>query len=341
MWMERFLRTRLTIAVVLFASLAASAVFARDYHGSVIYRDGRRLDNVTFSFDKLYKVLTVSDHEKMTRIGLEDLAQLLDDDGKDITRDVTGRPAVLPVERAESLSSPDNVDVTPSMADTSKSADSAEVEVRQETKTVWHSMSDPVVRAEVRKQWSAGLRFSPNFSIPIGTWYDGFGVGIGFEGDLQVALTRQLALRMLVSKSGVGINEDLYLDGYVFRQEDMKASVWRFYGALEWYKMTPKRLGDLNRWYGYIGLGVAVHSISLRGLSGDDQSKFAMTIGGGYVHMLSRSFGLDFSASGDILFIGTYESDKYSSQYGDVQTANLLDFRVGIVMMFPTEDSNN
>jgi len=277
--------------------------------GSIILKTGESYDNVMFSVDNIYKIITIELDEWEKKVSFKDIAKITDQTGIDITSEILGDLYKPP---------------------------------QQET---WLSENSNLVRLSRTKLWNGIVRLSGNYSFPIGDYYDGIVSSFGFEGDLRLALNHQLDLRFIVSRAGMKVDDDFYiysLDPNIsILSQKWSFHVMRYLAAIELYKYLDKSKKDLSLFYMYTGLGAAVHTtrgeLTLRNnttnqtASADEttsESKFAMTFGIGVVKTLSKNIGLDLSVA-----IGSndYQSDLYDS---GVVYAYIFDLKLGVVYFF-------
>lgn len=206
----------------------------------------------------------------------------------------------------------------------------------------WLSEQEEAYRKAQAPTWRVAVRAAGNFSIPLGDYYEGVTSGVGFEGDLLIAVNREAGVRLSVSKSGMqweeGAIEFISDDPDVTilsQSHGLSAVRYTISGMGYWPLGKEQERADPSMLYAYAGLGSIQHEITsdLRvhnestdetvTLSMEDtQGYFIMTFGGGLVKSISTKFGVDLSANLDQIWL---DSESY---------AWIVDIRVGLVMFF-------
>jgi len=184
--------------------------------------------------------------------------------------------------------------------------------------------------------------------MPLGDYYEGITNGIGFGGDLSFAVSRSLAVRLSVSKSGMKDDIGALVPNSTILEDNLSLSAWRYFLSLQYYGGLKKDEKRKTMYYLYSGLGAINHSFSgnliVRDLSDNQiylitpatgsESKFTMTSGLGLLAFVSNSFGFEFGATADVVFVGRSNDNYYYQPYGNVSTALVFDLKAGIVTMF-------
>ena len=295
---------------ILLAAVLAANVSAK-LAGSIVLKTGEAYDSVTFSVNNVYKTITIELDDRDREVSFKDISRITDQSGNDITRDILGSR------------------YSPAVRET------------------WVSENSEVYRHATAKLWNCAVRFSGNYSIPIGDYYEGIESNIGFEADLRIALSYQADVRFMVSRAGMKLDDDFRIysldpDISIIDQK-WGFHVMRYIIALEMYKPLDKYKKDLNYFYLYSGLGAAVHTMSgditllnnntMEIASASDsytEKKFAMTVGLGLIAALAPNFGFDFSASYDFIVAGNASNESGNG----VVYAYILDLKIGAVYFF-------
>jgi hypothetical protein len=299
------------LVLPIFFSLSSFSAVASKFQ----LRDGTVYENVTFKVNNVFKVVTISKDDWKKDVSYTDIELILDEQGTDITADQIGIYGNKLIEK-----------------DTS----------RGET---WESKSDPVVKSRQKPLWSGTISVGSNFSSPLGDYYDGISSGVGFGGALAFAVSRNLAIRLSVSKSGMKENADEIYPNSVLLEDNLKLNAWRYFVSLEYYGGLKRDVRRKTMYYLYSGLGAISHnfsgSITVRDLadnqiylvtpSSDGETKFTSTTGLGLVVFLSNSMGLELGMTGDLVFVGSNNNNYSYSPYGN---AFVFDLKAGIVTMF-------
>ena len=129
--------------------------------------DGTTYENVKFRADKSYKVISFKIDGKKKNISFTDISRILDNNGEDVTARYLGK-----------------------YMKTSQAAQSEAVETVKKRED-WLGETDPVREKYNKPLWSVAFPVSVNFSIPAGSYYQGFKAGVGFTGEILIAINRK------------------------------------------------------------------------------------------------------------------------------------------------------
>jgi hypothetical protein len=298
---------RISLVVMMFLILAQTSWATNA--SRVQLRDGEFYENVTFEVDSRFKVIVIHVGDWTRNVSFPDVELILDEAGNDVTADYIG-------------------DVYSTQG----------TEDRQTWARETGSRDDSGQKYPFAVMLSAG----GNFSVPIGDYYAGIESGIGFGGSIRIVATKELAVRLGLSKSGMK-QEDLRGASYapmIIVEDNTDFDAWRYYAAVEYYKWPHWREGGRTMLYFFSGLGMISHSFSGTFVACDpadecylfgsdySETKFMMTNGGGVVAMLGESIGVEIGAAFDLVFVSS------GSSYGSSQYAMTLDLRVGLVTAF-------
>ena len=283
--------------------------------------DGTTYENVKFRADKSYKVISFKIDGKKKNISFTDISRILDNNGEDVTARYLGK-----------------------YLRTSQTAQSEAVETVQKRED-WLGETDPVREKYNKPLWSVAFPVSVNFSIPAGSYYQGFKAGVGFTGEILIAINRNLSLRGTVSKSGMQDDLNEIAPGFRIIDDNLKFNVWKYFISLQYSNGPNWSANKKMGLYGFGGIGAVSHKLTGAAIiqdpftdsmfiiigSGEGESKLAFTSGFGFVGLLSPSFGIEFGATLDMIMIGTRQNTVAFDPYGNVETALHMDFHVGLI----------
>jgi hypothetical protein len=235
--------------------------------------------------------------------------------------------------------------LTPTPSDT---GDTSQPQPRL-TSGPWRSKSDRVYREAAQKFWNVGIRAAGNFSIPTGDWYEGVRAGVGFEGDILIAITHYIALRATVSRSGLHVNDYFYFvpvpEGFSLLSQKSELAVTRYFISAEYYYRINREQNGPWVVGAWTGLGAAQHSMHWEGLMEDaygdvyqgvsdkSETKFATTMGADAFLLVSKNVALNAGAGIDIVSVGQTGRD-YGWYYNNTVYAYIFDLKFGVVVLF-------
>jgi hypothetical protein len=294
----------------------------------VVLRDSTVYENVTFRVDNEYKVLELRRDDWKRTVSFTEVAAIVDESGVDVTEDY--------LEESFSPLSQPGADAVPAPSGTGEMA----------VTPLTSGQSPPVKR---RFPWEVGFVVRPNYSVPIGDFYDGITSGVGFDADVIIPVSKQLALRGTVSRSGIREELDKYLDpGYDLIADDLSMNTWRYLFSVQYYDWPRWRRGGKTMYYVYSGLGAINHRFTGHMLVHDQAgdldvvlyptagslTRFMTTLGCGVTYKISPVLGIDLGGSLDVVYLGSdaESGSLFYSYYGDVQTALIFDFKAGICL---------
>ena len=306
----------LVVAVFSAASQALAATASL-----IELNDGTIYENVEFRVDKSYKVISFKIDGKKKNISFTDISRILDDNGENVTARYLGK-----------------------YMKTSQAMQSESYKTVQK-KEDWLGETDPIREKYNKPLWGVAFPISANFSIPVGRYYEGFKAGLGFSGEILISINRNLSLRGTVSKSGMQDDLNEIAPGFRIIDDNLKFNVWKYFISLQYSNGPNWSANKKMGLYGFGGIGAVSHKLTGAAIiqdpvtdsmfiiigSGDVDSKFAITTGIGFVGLLSPSFGIDFGTTIDVIIVGTRQSNAAYDPYGNVQTARVIDFRVGLI----------
>jgi hypothetical protein len=283
---------------------------ARTSTGTIVLTSGDTLKNIEFTVNPIFKVITFEENNKKESIGFYDIASILNDKGQDVTEEVLGQH--LP----------------------------------EEWRFITRPPADTTTRP--RHRWNLGISLAANYGIPFGDYYDFHQAGSGFEAAIKLPVSRRFALRSSFVSSGIDFDDDVALVPVDSRDESivigLKQSVQHYRIGIEDF-VRPKWAADkAHVLYFFAELGAIRHKTTGLRLSADTASgevassgfaatdtRFAATLGTGYVIGLSPTFGMDFGVNLDLVWVKVYRVDDPSKTTHAVK-GNSLDLTFGLIM---------
>jgi opacity protein-like surface antigen len=311
--MGTHIRTLGIVVLVLVAFSLAEPAFA-DKASRIELADGTAYENVTFSVDKLYQVVTIEVGDWKQKVDFADISRIVDEDGEDVTARVLGEKD-KPVEKKR--------------------------------EGEWLSKEDAEYKAHQKRPFDFAVRGGGHYSFPLGDYYEGFKSGIGYGFDAVVTVTKNVAIRGSVSRAGLKDDLKEMFPGLNVVEDDINLSVWRYAVCGQYYQWPDWKTGGKMLYYGFAGLGAITHKMSgtailqespsgdiweIRG-TGDTENKFMLTYGGGLITMISDKVGLEFGITLDVVFVGNSD-DLDVVYYGKADYANIFDLKVGVIGLF-------
>jgi hypothetical protein len=311
--MARHVRT-LCIAILILAAFCLARPAFADKASRIELADGTAYENVEYSVDKLYQVVTIGVADWKQKVDFADVVRILDEEGEDVTAKVLG-DKYEPVEKKR--------------------------------EDEWLSKEDPRYKAQQKRPFDFAIRGGANYSFPMGDYYEDIKSGIGYGFDAVVTLTRNVAIRGSVSRAGLKDDLEGMFPALSVLEDDMSLSVWRYAVSGQYYQWPDWKTGGKMQYYGFAGLGAITHKMSgsallqeppagdiweIRG-TGDTETKFMLTYGGGLITMISDKVGLEFGITLDVVFVDNSD-DLDVVYYGKADYANIFDFKIGVIGFF-------
>ena len=323
---------RLLVLLVLLLFTADLSFCMAEEIGSIILKTGFSYRNVNYDIDYMDKNIKVNLDDKAVYLRFDEIDSLLTAGGEDITdklydKDITELQEETWISDKQSNSGENEIPV----------ADGGE-------KEEWVSEYSPSFKLSREKAWQSILRFSGNYSIPIGDYYEGINSGVGFEGDIRFAIDHVMAIRLMLSRTGLNNGLDLRLysedPNVILLKQDLIFTATKYIVAFEYYNHVNKVTKDNNLFSLYCGIGAVRHKTTLKLTLSDvtdnsiwkvkessSQSKFIMSSGGGLIKQITKSIGLDLSFSLDLVFAGTGTNSR--GDEGPVY-AYILELKAGL-----------
>jgi hypothetical protein len=276
--------------------------------------DGKVYENITFTVDNEYKIITIKVGDWKQEVSFPDIARIYDQEGKDVTAEYLGEYYRPPQEGQK--------------------------------KGV---AEEPRPRRYRKRPFNFGFSAGTNYSFPGGDYYNGITSGLGFGADIIIPVTKNVALRGTISKSGMKVDLKAWAPGFIILEDDLKINAWRYLVCAEYYHWPRWKTGGKVLYYFYTGFGAISHSFSGTAtveapISHDimviysipnTQTKFVTTYGGGVIPMISKTVGVDIGAELDVVFVGqTGQTYSYGYYYTASQYATVFDLKIGLVALF-------
>lgn len=314
-------------------------------------KSGEVIQDAAYDVDYRFKVLRVALDDGGTRsVSFTEIAAIVSR-GVDVTESVLG-PGYggEPLPEAESTPAPGGApepdDATATPDSSAAEAGSQEDQTPVPTATVtepaapepWLTAKEQAHLEARSRLWTVALGGGGSFDIPFGDYYEGVLSGVGFGGDLMIAVTHDIGVRLSVSKLGIQWDEDVMqivsLDPDVtILDQEFGLSAMRFtLSGVALRPLDPLRK-DRSTLYAYAGLGFIQHELTAdltvreessgvtsRMTSDDTMTEFLTTLGGGFIKSVGTTVGIDLSLNVDQLWL---ENSTY---------AWVIDLRVGMVV---------
>ncbi|HBZ01028.1 MAG TPA: hypothetical protein DEO84_06880 [candidate division Zixibacteria bacterium] len=273
-------------------------------------KTGEEYKNTTFEVNDFYKTVLLKVDGQKINVSFSDIESITDQNGQDVSAKVLGGNY-------------------------------------HPQKEQWLSKESTEIQKARAKAWKAIITFGGNYSMPAGDYYDGIDAGIGFGGDLRIAINNQFAIQLIISRSGMKLGNDIHLISYdpnvTILNEDLAIHTTRFEVAFNVFQPFSRINDPRSMFYGMVGLGAARHTTITKATAHNDvtgqtiniddshtNSKFAMLFGIGATKMVSKTVGFDFGASMDMIGVGTG-----SQEYGkNVAYSYIFDLKTSAIVVF-------
>ncbi len=347
--MRRFLRAGCfpTVATILLLAVSSAAAHKSS---RIETRRGEVYLGCDFKVNNMYKVLELSCSDGNRNIGFPDVAHIYDEDGYDVTEDYLGK-----YYRPDSTAAAPPPAPVDSGGPVKQSADTGTVAptegATQPGQSTWLEETDRKKREKRRTRPLEGsIVLYPSYSAPLGSYYDGLTAGVGFGGEVTIAVSREYALRFSVERQGVRVDSAEFVQlsramGVALISHDVTVTMMRYVVSFEYHGWPHQERGGGFWWFASSGIGAINHTFSGDALAIDPQTlepayyrtdysetKFIGTAAMGIVPMLSKNLGLECSFNWDLVFVGTV--DDNSTYANEVQMASVIDLRVGLTYIF-------
>ncbi len=322
---------RTGLFIICVALLLAGSVLAGS--GTVTLKDGKEYKGVTFSVDTTDDVLIIEQGGWTQKIQPERIERVMDSDGLDVTASVLAALRYTPTTESPKPAPPE---VKPEVPGSSKPP-------------VIYERPQRVRRHRLGKPFDFAIGGRANYSVPFGDYYEGFTAGVGFEADMRIPVSDELAIHFLVSKSGIRVSDNwlagLVLYPYVLDGSDLSASVVRYYIGLMQTSRAGNRRDFPDFWYFYFGIGAVAHSVEgsfyIRNTTASERlmvsvapfsdTRFAQVFGGGYIIRTSKTVGIDLS--GSLEGVWTRVFNRYTGAESVAMKGFSFDIKAGVVFL--------
>lgn len=313
------------VALVVICLQPAQATTGKAQIATITMKDGTVYEKVSFSIDNYYKILKIEYPDGKKNLSFGDVASIVDADGNDITQELL---KIGPSEKPEK---------EPTVG--------TELQ-REKGDEGWLSDNHEVHVKAREKFWKAGFSIGSNYSFPLGDYYEGATGGLGFQIELIIPVSSYIAIRGTVSKANWGTESglvDYYYDsysGYSVSANNYDFSAMRFFVSGQYYHCKNSPISGTAIPYAYTGLGAIKQTISADMTIYDEsdvpqyeersevsETKFAVTLGGGVVLMVSPTVGIDLGGSFDEVFLGS------DSEGSGVNYAFVFDLKAGLKIL--------
>lgn len=311
------------VLILLVAVVLPTRAWSSTRHGDIHLQSGEILSGVDFQVHHKVRVVTVKSEQGDRNFSYTEIAAIFED-GKDVTAELLGMSSTEEPQETH--------------------------EAPQETSSRWISKNSPEYRKAHSAIFKGLLAVSGLYSVSGGDYFEGIKGDIGFDATGVIPLNHFIALRFSGAKLGQQWDDKYYLvsmdPSVEITSQSIEFGSWRFSGAVQFYKHFDEQRRSASMFYGFTGLGVwtgkltADLSLSTNGgpsvpeSSSDNQTKFMWNFGGGVLGMLNDTIGVNACVEGDLLVVGTEDSNNVFEPYGSVQYATNFDFELGIVVLF-------
>ncbi|MBI5267583.1 MAG: hypothetical protein HY851_10165, partial [candidate division Zixibacteria bacterium] len=232
------------LAIVFVMLLLAGSVFGGS--GTVTLKNGKEYKGVAYSVDTTDDVLIIEQGGWIQKILPERIERVIDSDGRDVTTEILAALRYQPSIESPTPATPE-VKPAPQVTASTPLSDNSRQRYR---------------RHRIGKPFDVAFGVRGNYTVPFGDYYEGFTSGLGFEGDLRIQVSDEMALMFLVSRSGMKVGEmpPLYpIWPYVLDRIDLSMSAMRYYVGLMQTGRTGSRRDTPDLWYVYFAIGAVAH----------------------------------------------------------------------------------
>lgn len=305
------------VSAIVFGGTVSSS--ATKEVGTIVLKSGETFENVDYKVNKRYYVITIIDGDFEKKVLFSDILSIHTEDGVDISASILGVRETPIGETA--------IGVAPKTGETWQSEDS-EIHVKAR-----------------EKKWNIALSFKVGYNAPAGDFYEGITGGVGFGGDVRIAITNQLALIGTVSSAGLGFDNNQLLfsidPSVTILSQDLSISAIRILAGFEYYQPFDKRKARGGMWYFHSMFGAIKHELSadlsvrdnisgqvISLSSSDSFTRFTSSFGGGVVPMLSSKIGLDLSGDIDLVWVNVSNGNSTTAAV----KGYVFDFHAGLML---------
>lgn len=317
------------LAIVFVMLLLAGSVFGGS--GTVTLKDGKEYRGVSYTIDTTNDVLVIEQGGWTQKILPEKIERVIDSEGRDVTAEILAALRFQPSSEAPKPVPPE-VKPAPQVTASTPLSDNS-----------WRRNR----RHRVGKPFDVAFGVRGNYTVPFGDYYEGITSGLGFEGDLRIHVSEELALMFLVSRSGMKLGETLPLYPiwpFVLDRADFSMSAMRYYIGLMQSGRAGNRRDNPDLFYVYFAIGAVAHRAKGT-MYGHDaytlqpyiliaepttDTRFGNLFGAGYIIRASKTVGIDLSSSLEGVWTKAYYSDGTETV---AMKGYSFDFKAGVTWL--------
>jgi len=344
---------KVPLLLAFFILLPLTSIFAV-HECTIITKSGVSYEHAKCYFDNTYEIVTILQDDGNQYIAHRDIAVIYDTDGKDITESIIKQSGIIPQDKDST--NPNALQMVTSgltiVEPEASGKDSDSINMMKDSVTA----IKPVKTKKLN--WRIGFGTGGNFSMPVGSYYNDFRSGIGFDFDFMLRVSNKVAVIMSVSKSGIKTNiesTDLY-SNYNLIQDNSKLSAMRY--SLSIMSLRPFKKQESAGSYYYIsaGLGFITHKFSgdiivqyryepynlITDSMDNIDTRVLANMGVGMVLKFSEKFGIDLAVKWDVVFLAgkRLQRDWWSNKpfyefdipvVFNTQAAGILDIKLRLI----------
>ena len=292
--MKKHLRTSITICLAIFITVCFTGSVFAKNIGTIILKSGYEYENIKYEMFRKRKKVRFWIDSKKFSVKFKEILTILKQDGTE------AYPQVF------------------------KDYQGTETRVR-----IFRNKIPFLIE---KKKWKVAARVGVVYGSPSGSYYDGLSGGLGFGGSLKIASSNKHAFKLIYSS---------YQTDEVFvTTSSIAVNIKTYFVAVERfvYKNEDDSLSSLS--YMNFGVGRAVLKESIgsppffdtRRIISD--SRWAFTLGFGYINKMNKNLGIDFGGNLDILIAKRYIGGT-TSKLSII--GNILNAKVGLIYFFGTD----
>ncbi len=328
-----------------------SAVAAPDV-GTIIFKDGEEFRNVSYDVNRLRQVIIIQTLGTEMVIKFDQISSILDRKFRDITDKVLNLPiGTIILKSGEEFrnvgydvnSIKQLVTIHLLKKDMVVKFDRISRILDRDFRNVTDktlSLPSKLKLATAGPTWGIALRLACIHSIPSSDYYTGFRAGFGYEGDVIVALSRRVSLRLSLSRSGLRENwttVSVEADSGRMVKAYLDLNVVQYFVSLQYDPSGDRTLGRRISNYVFIGIGVIEHNGSAAAYGRQysaSETKWANTLGLGVTISMTNRLGFDISMAHHIVYAEVEEGGEWYQPFWDLELAYIFDAKVGLVAYF-------
>lgn len=303
--------TRWIAGLAFILILATTAVGRTDLSITVLLKSGEKISGQSYEIDDEFKVFALFTDDKRKKMSFSDISAIYNESGNNIAAELLGK-FYRPVSG-----------------------------MRQ-------SSSGKVYKRSRQKSWNTRIGFSGNLDFPSGDYYEGFKSEGGFGGNVVIALTHELGIRVTVTKLGIKVEQNAFLfysldPAYSVVKQDYSIQAISYMLALEYYRSVRGTRPGSQYFYAIMGFGIINHTFKLdltvrensSGMTASEnikssESNFALNFGLGYINFITDIIGFESKASVGLVYATGVLLDGGGTY---AVGGTILDFSLGIVFL--------